>query len=245
MKLSFVIPAYNEESYIADCLKAIIDQKDGANCEVEVIVVNNASTDGTASVVAKYPGVKLVDEPQKGIVHARRAGYLAATGDLIANVDSDSRLTPNWINKIVDAFSKDEKLVAFSGPFIYYDLSPGMNVFVRIFYYIGFISYIMNRFVLNIGSMLQGGNFVVRRSALDAIGGYDTAIEFYGEDTDLARRLHKVGKVRFTFQLPMYSSGRRIQEEGALKTAGRYAFNYFHTLFSGKPYTKTHIDIRP
>ncbi len=245
MKLSFVIPAYIEEKYIGDCLEAIINQKDVAGCEIEIIAVNNASNDGTADVVARYPDVKLVNEPKKGIVHARKAGYLAATGDLIANVDSDSRLTPNWINKVVDAFSEDEGLVAFSGPFIYYDLSYGMNAFVRAFYYVGYVSYLINRFVLRIGSMLQGGNFVVRRSGLDAIGGYDTAIEFYGEDTDLARRLNKVGKVRFTFKLPMYSSGRRLQKEGMFRIGTRYAFNYFYTLFYGKPYTKTHIDIRP
>jgi len=244
MRLSFVIPAYNEEKYIGDCLKTIIDQKNNATCEVEIIVVNNASSDRTADIVSKYPDVKLVNEPRKGIVHARRAGYLASTGDLIAHVDSDSRLTPNWINQVVDAFSKDEKLIAFSGPVIYYDLSSYMNALVRIFYCIGFVSYVVNRFVFRIGSLLQGGNFVVRRSALDKIGGYDTTIEFYGEDADLARRLNKVGRVEFTFKLPMYSSGRRIQKEGAIKSAGLYGLNYFHTLFSGKPYTKTHKDIR-
>ncbi len=110
MKLSFVIPAYNEEHYIGDCLESILKQKDGAKCEVEVIVVNNASTDGTAAVVSRYPWVRLVNEPHKGIVWARHAGFDAAKGDLIANVDSDSRLTPGWINKVADAFANDKNL---------------------------------------------------------------------------------------------------------------------------------------
>jgi glycosyltransferase involved in cell wall biosynthesis len=244
MKLSFVIPAYNEEHYIGDCLDSILKQVPGAPCEVEIVVVNNASTDGTAAVVGKYLDVKLVNEPHKGIVWARRTGFAAATGDLIANVDSDSRLTPDWIKKVAAAFAQDEKLVAFSGPFIYYDFTPWENFWVRIFYYLGFISYLTNRFILRKGSMLQGGNFVVRRDALLKIGGYDTSIDFYGEDTDIARRISKVGKAVFTFKLPMYSSGRRLAKTGIVTMGARYASNYFSTLFFKKPVTSTYEDIR-
>jgi glycosyltransferase involved in cell wall biosynthesis len=256
MKLSFVIPAHNEENYIGDCLKSILEQKNelaasapeelrrADACEVEIIVVDNASTDRTAAAIQKFPEVKLVNEPVKGIVHARRAGFLVSTGDLIANVDSDSRLTPGWIRKVCEGFSGDKKLVALSGPFIYYDLPPKMATPVRIFYYLTFCSYIMNRFILRTGSFLQGGNFVVRRDALQKIGGYDTSIEFYGEDADMARRLYKVGRVKFTFKLPMYSSGRRLAKEGAWTMGARYAVNYFWTIFFKKPYTKTSTDIR-
>ncbi len=245
MKLSFVIPAYNEEHYIEDCLTSILAQTKGSPYDVEIIVTNNASTDRTADVVRRYPEVKLVEEKQKGIVYARRAGYLAATGDLIANVDSDSRLTPGWIKKVMDAFAKDEKLVAISGPFIYYDAPRKVRFFTRFYYYLGYIFYLLNRFVLRVGSMLQGGNFVVRRSALEKIGGYNTTVSFYGEDTDMARRLNKAGRVRFTFTLPMYSSGRRLAKEGGLVIALRYTMNYFWTTFFGHPYTTSYTDIRP
>ena len=61
--------------------------------------------------------------------------------------------------------------------------------------------------------MLQGGNYVVRREALEKIGGYNLEISFYGEDTDVARRIQKEGRVRFTFEFPIYASGRRINQE--------------------------------
>ncbi len=244
-KMSFVIPAYNEEHYLADCLKAIMRQKEKTSYEIEVIVVNNASTDRTREVAKGFAGVKVVDEPKKGIVYARRAGFLAATGDLIANIDSDSRLTPGWINKVVQAFARDEKLVAISGPFIYYDAPRSVRMVTRMFYGIGYLFYFINRFILHTGSMLQGGNFVVKKTAIDAIGGYDTSISFYGEDTDLARRLNKIGRVRFTFNLPMYSSSRRLAKEGAFTIGLRYAMNYFWTTFFGRPFTHAYIDIRP
>ncbi|HEX4104097.1 MAG TPA: glycosyltransferase family 2 protein [Candidatus Paceibacterota bacterium] len=245
MKLSFVIPAYNEENYIGDCLDAILRETRGAPYDTEIIVVDNASTDGTAAAVAKYPEAKLVREPQKGIVKARRAGYLAATGDLIANVDADTRITPGWVKKVMDAFAKDPKLVALSGPFIYYDVSWKVRAVTRFFYYFGFSFYLMNRFVFRVGSMLQGGNFVVRRSGLEAIGGYNAALDFYGEDADIARRMNKVGKVRFTFKLPAYSSGRRLSKDGSITMGIRYALNYFWMIFFKKPFTMTSTDIRP
>ena len=70
---------------------------------------------------------------------------------------------------------------------------------MRAFYVMGYGFYMLNRFVLRVGSMLQGGNFVVRRAALEEIGGYNPLFSFYGEDTDLARRLNAVGEVKFTF----------------------------------------------
>lgn len=244
MKLSFVIPAYNEENYLGDCLDAIIRETRGAPYDTEIIVVDNASTDGTANVAKRYPEVKVVYEPEKGIVRARRAGYLAATGDLIANVDADTRITPGWVKKVMDAFAKDPKLVAFSGPFIYYDVPRKVQIFTRFFYYVSFFFYLTSRFVFHVGSVLQGGNFVVRRSALDKIGGYDPTIAFYGEDTDIARRMSKVGKVKFTFKLPAYSSGRRLAKEGGLTTGLRYAMNYFWIIFFKRPYTKSYNDFR-
>jgi glycosyltransferase involved in cell wall biosynthesis len=244
MKLSFVIPAYNEEGGIADCLDAIVAQKRALPYDIEIIVVNNASTDGTAAVVAKYPDVKIVNEPEKGIVHARRAGLLASTGDLIANVDADTRITPGWIKKVMDEFARDPKLVGLSGPFIYYDVSRSVRFWARFFYCIGYVFYLFIRFVFRVGSILQGGNFVVRRDALEKIGGYDTNISFYGEDTDVARRLSKVGHVKFTFALPALSSGRRLAKEGSIQAGFRYAMNIVWITFFKKPKTQTYEDIR-
>jgi GT2 family glycosyltransferase len=92
--------------------------------------------------------------------------------------------------------------------------------------------------------MVQGGNFVLRREALEEIGGFNTAISFYGEDTDIARRILKVGKVKFTFDLRMFSSARRLKHEGMVTIAARYTINYFWTTFRKRPFTEQYIDIR-
>jgi glycosyltransferase involved in cell wall biosynthesis len=244
MRLSFVVPAYNEEAYLPACLESILAQTRELGDDVEIIVVNNASTDGTREVALGFPGVRLVDEPRKGLTSARQAGFAASSGELIANVDSDSRLTAGWVATVLRSFAADSKLVALSGPFIYYDLSPRQLVSVRVFYAIAYLVYAVNRYVLRAGSMVQGGNFVLRRDALEKIGGFNTAIAFYGEDTDIARRMNQVGQVRFTFDLKMFSSARRLKQEGMLRIAGRYTVNYFWTTFRKKPFTEEYSDIR-
>jgi glycosyltransferase involved in cell wall biosynthesis len=244
MRLSFVVPAYNEEDYLPACLESILAQTRELGDAVEIIVVNNASTDRTREVALGYPGVRVVDEPQKGLTFARQAGFAASSGELIANVDSDSRLTDGWVATVLKNFAGDPKLVSLSGPFIYYDLSSQQRFSVQIFYMVAFLVYAVNRWVLRAGSMVQGGNFVLRRDALEKIGGFDTKIAFYGEDTDIARRMHQVGKVKFTSRLKMFSSARRLKHEGMLTIAWRYTVNYFWTTYRKKPYTAEYTDIR-
>ena len=248
MRLSFVIPAYNEENYLPACLESILAQTRELSEAVEIIVVNNASSDRTREVALSYPGVTVVDEMRKGLPYARQAGFAASSGELIANVDSDSRLTPGWVMQVLDTFAEFERkgktLVALSGPVIYYDLTPSQRVSVRLFYLLAFMLYALNRYILRAGSMVQGGNFVLRRDALASIGGFNTSIAFYGEDTDIARRLNRVGKVVFTFQLKMFSSARRLKQEGMFTIGMRYTINYLWTTFRKKPFTEEYIDIR-
>jgi glycosyltransferase involved in cell wall biosynthesis len=245
MKLSVVIPAYNEEALLGRCLASVVEQVEQTGIEAEIIVVNNASTDRTPAIAASFPGVKVVDEPRKGLVQARQAGFVAATGDLIANLDADTRLFPGWMARVYARFRRDPRLVALSGPCVYDDLSASGRAMVRLFYGLAYSCYLLTRFVLNHSSMLQGGNYVIRRDALCAIGGYNTALEFYGEDTDVAYRLHRVGKVVFTLYLPIYASGRRLVAEGVLTTGVKYSLNYLWILLFRRPFSRTYRDIRP
>jgi glycosyltransferase involved in cell wall biosynthesis len=245
MRVSFVIPAYNEAANIGRCLDSIFRELRAAHGEGEVVVVDNGSTDRTAELAGAYPEVLVVPEPRKGITVARQAGFAASRGDLVASVDADTMLTLGWLQTVLREFSRDPQLVCLSGPFIYYDTPWSVRFWTRLFYAAAFVTYLVNRFVLRTGSMAQGGNFICRRWALQRIGGFDTTIDFYGEDTDIAQRLHRVGGVKFTFRLPIYASGRRIVAEGLIVTGARYALNYFWVIVFRKPFTRVSTDIRP
>ena len=242
--ISFVVPAYNEEALIASCLVAIQAEIARTGCPAEIVVVDNNSTDGTRRIASSIPGVVIVDEPQRGLVQARRAGCLAAKGELIANIDADTMLTEGWLRRALEEFSRSPDLVALSGPCIYYDLPRSAQFVARMFYRIAFATYLLVRFVLGAGSMIQGGNFIVSKRALEAAGGFNSDFRFYGEDTDLARRLSKVGPVKFSLGLPALSSGRRFVAEGLIRAGVRYAVNYVWTIFFKHPFTLTWLDIR-
>ncbi|WP_127143002.1 glycosyltransferase family 2 protein [Pelagibacterium montanilacus] len=246
MKLAFVIPAYNEQALIGECLQSVLDEieRSGRKADCEVIVVNNASTDRTGEIAGSFAGVQVVDEPQKGLVHARDAGFAATQAELVANIDADTIVPAGWLSKVFAEFGRDEELVALSGPYVYYDLGLWNRFLVSGFYGLTYAIYILNRFILRVGSVVQGGNFIFRRSAWVEAGGYDRSITFYGEDTDVAVRLSKVGKVKWTFGLKMKTSGRRLAKEGVFKTAATYTLNFFWVTFRGKPATMDHSDIR-
>jgi len=243
-RVSFVVPAYNEERLLPACLAAIRAEIDRSGCDAEILVVNNASTDGTGRIAAATEGVTVVDQPVKGLVQARSAGFAAATGELIANIDADTLVPPGWLDRVLAEFAGSPRLVVLSGPYDYYDVPFHIRAAARLFYAVGFATYVFNKRVLGVGSMVQGGNFVLLRDALAGIGGFSDRFTFYGEDTDIASRMSRVGDVKFTFALMAKSSGRRLQGDGLIMTGVRYSTNYLWATYFRKPFTTAWNDYR-
>jgi glycosyltransferase involved in cell wall biosynthesis len=243
-RVSFVVPAYNEERLLPACLAAIQAEIDRSGCDAELIVVNNASTDDTARIAAATPGVIVVNQPIKGLVQARSAGFEAAAGELIANIDADTLVPPGWLDRVLAEFARSPRLVVLSGPYDYYDVPIHIRTAARVFYAVGFMTYVFNKRVVGVGSMVQGGNFVLRRDVLAGIGGFSDRFTFYGEDTDIASRMSKVGDVKFTYALMAKSSGRRLRGDGLLMTGVRYSANYLWATYFRKPFTTAWNDYR-
>lgn len=244
MKLSIVIPAYNEEKVLVGCLQAVAQATRGIENEVEVIVINNASTDKTAEIAQTFTFVKVVNEPRKGLLFARQAGFENSVGELIANIDADTVMPKDWVMKALVEFENHPNMTALSGPYIYYDLSGWVNSWVRVFYYFGFINHLVMQHIFHRGAMMQGGNFVLRRWALEQVGGYNLDLSFYGEDTDMAIRMARLGFVKFSFFLTMPTSGRRLKDEGVVKMGIKYAANYIWPILFGKAFSREYRDIR-
>ncbi|HWC57553.1 MAG TPA: glycosyltransferase family A protein [Candidatus Paceibacterota bacterium] len=246
MKISIIIPAYNEARLIRSCLESV-EKERAANPTLlcEVIVVNNASTDTTAKVASSFSRVTVIDEPRKGIVWARKAGYEHSRGVLLANIDADTILPSGWLQKVVLEFGRNPQLLALTGPQVYYDLSRADRALSKTFYIIGYGVNVLSGVVAGVRPMLQGGNFVLRRDALEKIGGYNTDIEFWGEDSDVGKRLSKLGKIKWTFSFPIYASGRRLKDAGIFKAGIEYTAAFLWTLVNKKPFNKKYKDVRP
>lgn len=238
MKVSFVIPAYNEEKYIAECLKSIYEL-DGLE-DFEVIVADNGSTDRTREVTAaRFPHTNIVIEERKGANWARQKGYREASGELIVFFDADVRVPKWWYRRMMKYFSRDSRLIAFSGPYMFTGFSILYHIWENYIYNF-ILAPAISRFF---GTFFHtpiffGGNVAVRRSALEKIGGFDTSYRFYADDTNLGRRLSGVGKARFIPRLFVYASNRRMKKEGTLKTFYYYTINFLWEAIFHKPFTR-------
>ena len=235
MQLSLVIPAYNEERYLDACLKAIESVRQEF---LEVLVVDNNSTDGTRMVVAQYPWATLITEPRQGVVFARAAGLERARGEGVAFLDADTRMPKNWPQKVKRHFA-DEKVVCLSGPYVFYDCGLLLAIITELFFvFFAYPTYLVSRYMAILG------NTVVRKSAMEKIGGFDLSVEFYGDDTNLSKRLSAVGKARFSLGLRMYTSARRLQREGLFRTMYNYAMAYNAEAFLGRHWSKKYTEVR-
>jgi GT2 family glycosyltransferase len=181
----------------------------------------------------------VVHEPRKSLTQARQRGLMEAKGDFVAYLDADTRMPAGWVATVKKEFSRNAEMVCLSGPFRYFDLPPAKKFVAEALWALTAPpTYWM------VGFMVLGANFVAKREALVRIGGFDTAIAFYGEDTNIAARLSKAGKVKFSMGFFIFGSGRRLIEEGLARTFSRYAVNYFSAALRHQPYTKQYRDIR-
>lgn len=236
-KISLVIPAFNEEKYIGACLDSVIKNSQGIF--FELIVVDNASTDNTKKVAEGFSEVRVVYEGDKGLTKARQRGLDASKGDYVAYIDADTVMPENWSEILLDLINKDKRAVAFSGPYVYQNVSSLKKYIVWVYWNVlARISYFFT------GYMMVGGNFVVKRDAILKIGGFNKNISFYGEDTDIARRLSKVGRIIFKRRFYILTSDRRFEGEGFVSTGWKYIINFLAISLRGKPFTNNYKDIR-
>jgi len=240
--LSVIVCAHNEARYLPACLHSLLAQSRPAD---EILVVNNASTDETGAVAAQIPGVRVVDESRKGLVVARERGRLEARGDILVYVDADCRAPLMWLERVDRRFTADPALFALSGPYRYYDWDWLGRTLIRLYdVTLAPATQLLVKRILRIGTIFYGGNFAVRRTALDAIGGFDTAIEFHGEDTNLGRRLFAIGKVSLFHDCFLYTSARRYVVMGKGAVFRLYVRNFTSELLYHRPKDTAHLDVR-
>jgi cellulose synthase/poly-beta-1,6-N-acetylglucosamine synthase-like glycosyltransferase len=242
VKLSAIICAYNEERMLPAAIHSLFAQ---TRVPDEIIVVNNASTDDTRAVAAGIPGVRVIDEPDKGLVKARAAGYRAATGDVLLYIDADCRAPVGLVAGMERRFLRSPGTVAVTGPYRFYDWDWVGTLGARVYdYTLAPLAHVTAQHVLRIGAVLYGGNFAVRRTALAAIGGFDTTIEFHGEDTNLGRRLAAVGAVELVGACYIQTSARRYLALGRGKVFRLYVRNFWWETIHHRPKDLVHEDVR-
>lgn len=203
MKISVIIPAYNEEKYIRTCLESLQKQEVPAD---EIIVVDNNSKDNTASVASSY-GVRVITETKQGITPARNAGFNAASGDVLARCDADTIVPSDWIKKIKNHFEQ-ENIGGLTGGVLYYDL----DVIKHNSFFATLYSLLISLLIPKV-TVLLGMNYMLTRTAwTDVKNEVCLNDKQVHEDIDLSIHLSKHGYIiKRDPTLIVKSSARRIK----------------------------------
>jgi glycosyltransferase involved in cell wall biosynthesis len=206
--LSFIIPAYNEEFELPRSIAAIRNAADGVGKPYEIIVVDDGSTDATASI-AQTEGARLIQIQRRQIAAARNAGSNAARGDILFFVDADTQIQADHITGAMSAlgsgWSGGSARVAIEG------VIPGWaRIFLRVFSIVYF------------GNNLGAGAFIfTTRENFDRVGRFDEQL-FIGEEVYLSIALKKIGRFKI-LSLPVLTSGRKLRmHSGARILSGSF-----------------------
>lgn len=180
VSVSFVIPVRNDAAGLARCLSSIRGQRDQTG--VEIVVVDNGSVDGSGDVARSF-GATVLRIPDHGVSTLRNRGVEAARGDLIAFVDADMQLGPDWLETARQCLA-EPAVVAVGAE---YSPAPDAN-WVQLLYD-GLRQ--PTRDVIDT-RWLPTGNILIRRAAFEAVGGFDESLQSC-EDWDLCVRLRAGG----------------------------------------------------
>jgi GT2 family glycosyltransferase len=183
-RISVVVCSHNGSRTIRDCCEGL------RNLEYpnfEVIVVNDGSSDATAAVASEY-GFRVISTENRGLSSARNTGLAAATGEIVAYIDDDAYPDPHWLSYLAAAFERGDH-VGVGGPNVTppgdgptadcVANSPGNPTHVLL--------------TDEVAEHLPGCNMAFRKTALEAVGGFDPQFRAAGDDVDLCWRLRDLG----------------------------------------------------
>ena len=187
--ISVVVPAYNEERNIEDCLDSIY-KSDYSKNKIELIVIDDGSTDNTLKILKKHKKVKVFKQNHLGKVEALNLGTLKSSYEFILTIDADTTLDKNGIKEIIKPFS-NKTVGATTGNNTVRNKNTLISTFQNIEY--NFSNLIRNSFstVFNHGVWFSGSLACYRKKALEEIGFFKK--DTLAEDQDIASEMKKAG----------------------------------------------------
>ena len=225
IKISIIIPTYNEEKYIGRTLESIKSQP---YKNIEVIVADSDSSDKTREIAKKtYSGVKIVLKKERGVGRACNAAAKIAKGSLLMFIDADTSITKNLL-KAYEAAFEDKEVVAATGPIIPLEKTTRS---IELGYKM--VSVYTVKLFMKIGKPSAiSSNLMVRKSSYLKLGGFSTTMNTY-YDWDLSNRLKDIGKIVFVEDAIAKTSIRRIEKWGMFRYFAFHAgnvvrYNLFH-----------------
>ena len=220
IKLSIVVSTKDRMQILTRCLDSLVKQTVDIK-DVEVIVVNNNSSDGTVRLVHQYIGKftnwRLVTETQLGLSYARNRGWKESRASYVAYIDDDAIAEKDWVNQIIAFINRSPEIGVFGGPYTSYTISPRANWLPKEYGTHSLGSKIRE---VDIGKeWISGTNMVFKKKLLKKFGGFDKKLGMkgkkisYGEEANLLLRMYLAGisvyycpKIKVKHLIPDYKN---------------------------------------
>jgi glycosyltransferase involved in cell wall biosynthesis len=201
MKLDLLIPTHNRSKLLRKCLQSIRTATVPKEMEVTVWIVDNNSTDDTKQVALEFPEVRYLFVGKPGKSSALNESIAHTSSDFIGMIDDDEELDPRWFQVAFREFSEDAALEYIGGPYVPNWETETPEWFPHAFNGVGIVVRDERKRYTHDGSMLMGGNIVIRRKTLEKVLPYPekhckigTKIRL-GEDEVISNRLVDIGAV--------------------------------------------------
>ncbi len=208
--ISIIIIAYNEEKNLLSCISSLSDLK--SKYKIEVIIVDNNSTDQTSTIIQKFP-IKYVYQPLKGVGNARQAGMNIAKGKYIFNGDADCIYPPFYVDLMMLPLKK-KGISAVFGTFAF--LPSESKGRTSLAFYEIFRDIAIRIRVLKRPELCAGGASFAFKTEYGKTIGWNTEIK-RGEDGLMAFSLKKYGKLKLVSsrQTKVWTSSRTLDADGS------------------------------
>lgn len=220
--VSVVIPNHNYAAYVGDAVRSVHAQRDAS---VEVVVVDNGSTDDSLDVLRQFGDtIRVVVQSNLGQSGARNAGVLAARGEFVAFLDADDSWLPTKLERCLAAFDRDPTI-----DFVCHDETVSRDgAVLRTARYGRALDGLYERLLFE-GNAVSTSAVVVRRAKLAEVGGFREDPRFDTvEDYDLWMRLAKVSRFHFLHEV----LGDYRLAEGSASSRAKYHHDNLVSLLS-------------
>ena len=189
--VSVIIPVRNREEDLAHCLRSLCNLRYPAH-RLEIIVVDDASSDGTLQVVAKFPVKTLAVKKRRQAPGCRNLAARHAKGEILAFIDSDCVADPSWLNDLLPAF-RDPAVGAVGGLVDAYFEEKGLDRYEKVKSSLQVSTRHKRSSEKEHHFYVPSCNLLIRRALFQELGGFRQDLHV-GEDVDLCWRLQKLGK---------------------------------------------------
>lgn len=211
--VSVVIPVFNGERFIGEAIKSVLGQSVG---DLECIVVDDGSTDGTRELLSQIPGIRVIEQANRGVSAARNIGAEASRGDLIAFLDADDVWLRSKLARQVPLFEDEDVQMAYCGLRLVDErLDP-----IRDVPGLPPEAAFENTILMRSGTMSVAATGVFTREAFEKLGGFDERMST-SADADLGCRAYLSGSIAYIEDCLYLYRTHNAQMHSNLEATGR------------------------